>query len=677
MSESLGKLRAALDEVDDAIVAALAKRQELVDRVMRSKRARTAPLRDVAREEAALARIVGRGRAAGLSDAYLTRLFREVMDHALRRQQEQLRDEQGVSETATVAYLGDPGSYSELAARKHFAARASGMQFTGCRAFPEILDAVASGRADFGLLPIENTTAGSINEAYDLLAATDLAIVGEEIYKVEHCLLAAGDVPVSHIRRIYSHTQALTQCSEFLRTLHDCQLESVASTATGAARLSAEQDLSHGAIASAEAAHHYGLHIIKRDISNHRENYTRFVIIATTPREVDPRIAAKTSLLLATRHEEGALLRCLNTLHEHRLNLTKLESRPRPNTPWEYLFYVDFEGTIADPNVQAALRELTAHASFQKVLGSYPARTTRDTLPASPRTPTAASPVVAPPPAPGSDESAAELRATLEKKPYKLVSRLSRATDSVVRVGAAEFGGARPVMIAGPCSVESRAQIFAAAQFVKDAGAAVLRGGCFKPRTSPYDFQGLGYEGVELLVEAGRAVGLPVVTEVLHPADVAKVAESVDLLQLGARNMQNFSLLKEIGRVDRPVLLKRGMSASIDEWLAAAEYILAHGNQQVILCERGIRTFETATRNTLDLTSIPVVRERTHLPVIVDPSHACGQRRWVTALARAALAAGAQGLMVEVHPDPAEALSDGPQALTFELFKEFMSAFGR
>lgn len=196
----------------------------------------------------------------------------------------------------------------------------------------------------------------------------------------------------------------------------------------------------------------------------------------------------------------------------------------------------------------------------------------------------------------------------------------------------------------------------------------MLRGGCFKPRTSPYSFQGLGYEGLDLLADAGAAYGLPIVTEVMHPADVEKVARRADVLQLGARNMQNFSLLKELGRVDRPVLLKRGLMASIDEWLAAAEYIASQGNQQVILCERGIRTFETATRNTLDLSAVPVAQERTHLPVIVDPSHACGVWRWVEPMARAALAVGADGILVEIHPEPEKALSDGPQALRPERF---------
>jgi chorismate mutase / prephenate dehydratase len=220
--------------------------------------------------------------------------------------------------------------------------------------------------------------------------------------------------------------------------------------------------------------------------------------------------------------------------------------------------------------------------------------------------------------------------------------------------------------------VESREQIRTCARFIKENGGVMLRGGCFKPRTSPYSFQGLGMEGLELLAEAGEEFELPIVTEVLSPSDVEAVARYADILQIGARNMQNFSLLNEAGRMNRPILLKRGMMATLDEFLNAAEYILDRGNHQVILCERGIRTFETSTRNTLDLGSIPIIRRLTHLPILVDPSHAAGKRDLVIPLALAAHAVGPHGLMVEIHPEPEKALSDGPQALRFPDFAELM-----
>jgi 3-deoxy-7-phosphoheptulonate synthase len=253
------------------------------------------------------------------------------------------------------------------------------------------------------------------------------------------------------------------------------------------------------------------------------------------------------------------------------------------------------------------------------------------------------------------------------------VSRPARPQGSIIEIGGVRVGDGEFVIIAGPCSVESREQVLLTAHGVKARGAAMLRGGAFKPRTSPYAFQGLGWEGVDLLAEAGRATGLPTVSEVMTIDQVARMTQQIDVLQIGARNMQNFDLLKAVGRSGKPVLLKRGLSATIDELLAAAEYILAEGNPNVMLCERGIRTFETATRNTLDLSAVPVLRERSHLPVLVDPSHGVGVRRWIAPLCRAAKAVGAHGIIVEVHPNPPEAKSDKEQALTFDDFSAIVT----
>jgi 3-deoxy-7-phosphoheptulonate synthase len=263
-------------------------------------------------------------------------------------------------------------------------------------------------------------------------------------------------------------------------------------------------------------------------------------------------------------------------------------------------------------------------------------------------------------------------------KPYKLVSRDFHPRNSVVKVGAVEIGeGRRPVVAAGPCAVESRDQILKTARVLKKAGVDLLRGGAFKPRTGPHTFQGLRGEGLKLLAEAREETGLPIVTEVMSPENVPLVAEYADMLQIGARNMQNFDLLRELGRLRKPVLLKRGLSATIEEFLAAAEYILAEGNQQVILCERGIRTFETATRNTLDLSVVPLIMELSHLPVMVDPSHATGRRSLVPPMAKAALVAGAHGIMIEVHPEPEKALSDGPQSLTLHGLERLMEEISK
>ncbi len=254
-------------------------------------------------------------------------------------------------------------------------------------------------------------------------------------------------------------------------------------------------------------------------------------------------------------------------------------------------------------------------------------------------------------------------------EPYKQVNRKFHPLDSVIEIGNARIGGGHFAMIAGPCSVETEEQIISVAQSVKTAGATILRGGAYKPRTSPYAFQGLGSQGLELLRSARQATGLPICTELMDLRHLDEFHD-IDMIQIGARNMQNFDLLKEVGKTDKPILLKRGLSSTIQEWLMSAEYIMSEGNEKIILCERGIRTYETATRNTLDLSCVPILHELSHLPVVVDPSHATGKVKLVAPMAVAATAAGADGLMIEVHNDPAHALCDGAQSLTPEKFAE-------
>ena len=258
-------------------------------------------------------------------------------------------------------------------------------------------------------------------------------------------------------------------------------------------------------------------------------------------------------------------------------------------------------------------------------------------------------------------------------KPYKLASREFHPLDTIIEINGVAIGSNEIVVMAGPCAIESEEQLMSTAHAVKAAGATVLRGGAFKPRTSPYQFRGLGENGLKILAQAGKETQMPVITEVMSPDHVDLVAKYADILQIGARNMQNFILLDEVGKTKKPVLLKRGLSSSIQEWLLAAEYILAQGNEQIILCERGIRTFETYTRNTMDLSAIPIIEKVSHLPIIADPSHATGKWYLVTPLALAAVAAGADGVLIEVHPNPDLALIDGPQSLTFDNFRLLMS----
>jgi chorismate mutase/prephenate dehydratase len=659
----LDKIRSEINLVDEQILQALASRRKLAEEIIRAKDQLGSPIRDAVREEQMLADLIAKGRNQGLDAHLVTRVFHEIIDDSIRSQQLHLLD-YNKSDLNRVAFQGIEGAYSELAGRKYFAPYLDNTSFVGVLSLEQVVDAVEDGDADYGILPVENTAAGSINEVYDLLSCAQVSIVGEEVLRIQHCLLALEDIPLARIRQIYSHSQALAECIKFVSQLSNCQSMPYADSAMAVKKVKEENDSGIAAIASEEAGRLYGLKVLRRNIEDQQNNYTRFLILSKRPGIVDLRIPCKTSLIIATSHEAGSLLKALTLLHEHKINLLKLESRPIPGMPFQYLFYIDFEGNAAEERVAQALEKLRSATTSLKVLGSYPMQHRARTSPkieilAGNLPETAAEPPAVAPP-------------KKEKISYKLVSRDSRADDTIIAIGGVRIGGPGFVVIAGPCAVESREQIRQCARVIKECGGQLLRGGCFKPRTSPYSFQGLGFEGLQMMAEAGREYDLPIVTEVLAPADVEPVARYADVLQIGARNMQNFSLLSEVGRSNRPVLLKRGMMSTMEEFLNAAEYIMAGGNHQVILCERGIRTFETVTRNTLDLGSIPILKRLTHLPIMVDPSHAAGRRDLVIPLALAAHAVGPHGIIVEIHPEPEKAMSDGPQSLHFHEFADLM-----
>ena len=669
--DPLAPLREAIDRLDREFIRLLAERLRAVREIGDHKgRNKDAVLRDDERERRLFEMWAQEAEGRGVSAYFAGRVLREILNWS-RRDQERFLEPgapgPAAARPARVGYQGVPACYSDLTIGKMFATRDVGrLERVGFRGFAAAVDALEAGTIDYALLPIENTIAGSINEVYDLIGHRPVTIVGEEVWPVEHCLLGLPGARFEHLRSVRSHPVALQQCAKFLDALVGVVSESFHDTAGAAQAVAREGDPGIAAIASEEAAREYGLVVLKRDISDQATNLTRFLLVGRQPEPFDPRRPAKTSLVFSVNHRRGALLECLKSFDAQDINLTKLESRPRVNAPWEYQFYVDLEGHLDDPRVQQALEEVRAHTNHLKVLGSYPRRVENERERRIPEA-GAAPPREAAPAretAPAEPAARAETPAAAPNPNLKLCGLKEDGRRSRVDVSGVEFGGGRFVLAIGPCAVESRRQMMDAADMARRHGAAMLRGGAFKPRTSPYAFQGLGFPGLDLLVEAGRAYELPVVTEVLHPEDVERIAAAADMLQIGARNMQNFALLKEVGRARRPVLLKRGLSATIEELLLAAEYVMSGGNHRVVVCERGIRTFETSTRNTLDISAVPVLKRRTHLPVIVDPSHAAGLRELVIPLALAAAAAGADGLLVEAHPNPAEALCDKEQALT-------------
>ncbi|MFN3198046.1 MAG: prephenate dehydratase [Bradymonadia bacterium] len=392
--DELSTLRQQLDTVDADLVQALSARQRLVERVATLKRgAPSRPLRDTARESALLGRIERLAAGGGLDPDFVVRLYQEILDHSVRQQQLKLSPEAArrAAGHLVVAHLGGPGSYSAQAARRHFEAHEEAVVFRTGLGFGELVAALRDGSADYAVLPLENTTAGSITEVYDLLAEGGLFIIGEEVMPIEHCLIALeASVPIARIRRICSHPQALAQCRGFIRRLPGVIAEAVSDTDAAVAQVKAQQDLSQGAIASEAAARLHGLAVVQRGVADHAQNFTRFVIVARAPKAYAERVPCKTSVIFSAQHRHGALVQALQVFAQHGLNLTKLESRPQPGQPWVYRFYVDFEGHGDDPQVQRALTDLKASAAEVRVLGTYPARTTAASAPAAPKAPTPA-----------------------------------------------------------------------------------------------------------------------------------------------------------------------------------------------------------------------------------------------------------------------------------------------
>jgi chorismate mutase / prephenate dehydratase len=597
--DELKALRDRLDAVDRRIVEAVGERMKLVAEVTSLKlRSKNVQVRDVERESALLGRVVALCEELDADSLLLTRLYRDLLDHSVRVQQESLVDASNHRpKTIRVAYQGAVGAYSYLAAKRHFSVREAEFRTEGFPSFEKALNEVAEERADYAVLPIENTTAGSINEAYDLLASMELSLVGEEVQPVEHCLLASPGARLGDIREVHSHPQALLQCSRFLRANG---LRAVAAEDTAGSCLLV---LDHGegvaAIASAQAAEIYGLDVLAKGIANQPENFTRMVIVARHKVAVDLRIPAKTSVILATRHEEGALLNALDVFARHHLNLTKLESRPRPRNPWEYLFYLDFEGNIDDPGVQAALRELVPHTSHLKVLGSYAARTVAKARPASPVPTVAADP---------------------------LSSRAVRPADSVVSVGGVVIGGKARVVLVRSQHPDRRLM-----SALSSVGGGVVW-------TDQVD---------RACLDASHNAFIPLVVEVEAVQQVHDLKGDVAGFVVPDRHMSDQALLQALGRIDRPVILVRGSSASVDEWLAAGETLLRGGNHQVILCDSGVTGFDG--RRGVDVGALLDAMERTHLPIVADTQRIPGDPT-TSRICAAVWAVGVHGVVVQA-PD--------------------------
>lgn len=617
----LSGLRETIEAIDRDLVRLVHERMRTVREVGRLKNAHSAqPLRDGERERELFAFWAREGERYGLSGYHLGRLLRELLNWSRRDQErflegaESARAGQGV---VRVAFQGERHAYSDLAARKLFASRGATLRTTGRRTFEATFDALESGEVEYALLPVENTIVGSIEENWRGLTERAMHIVDEEVWHVEHVLAALPGARLADLTRVRSHPVALAQCGRFLTGLVGTSIEEFHDTAGAAVAVAQEGDPTIAAVCSEEAASGAGLDVLARDVADRHDNVTRFLLLSREAEPVDARLGARTSIVFTVRHERGALAACLGDLAAHGVNLTKLESRPLQDAPWEYLFHADLDGDAERDPLRAALDAMRAHTLHLRVLGSYPRRAGVGDEPV---------------PDPVSEASEGHATPTREAAPKPLRS------GSALRftVGGVEVGRESFVCMVAPRSAIDPSDWLALAEAARARGAHVLHAG-----SQPIDARQL-----EALKDAGARYEMPVACPVRREADVRRVAHVAGLFVVEGGSMHDPDLLRILGRAGKPVVLERGPSATIDELLHAADCIAEVGNRQIVLCERGIRTFETATRNTLDVSAVPVLHARGPWPVIVDPCHALGQPELVAPLALAAAAAGADGLVL-------------------------------
>ncbi|MGD2103291.1 MAG: prephenate dehydratase domain-containing protein, partial [Acidimicrobiia bacterium] len=497
-TNALESLRGEVDRIDDGILTLLAERRALAREIAAAKHDAQRPFRDDDREaQLLIERLAAAGRY-DLEPDLVTRVWEQIMADSLRVQFDYIQSSvNGRSDAVVIAIQGVEGSNSHRAGIA-LTPDMSQRDFITCSRFGDAVAAVTDGRANIAVLPIENTTSGALAEVYDLLLEEKLSIVGEAKLKVTHCLLGVEGASLADVKTIHGHPQAVAQCTNFLADLADVEVIFATDTALSARRIAEMDNPAIAAIAGGDAADLHGLEVLVSGINNRETNFTRFVAVASAPVTVDPQVPSKTSLVLSVSNEAGALAEVLNAFRAEGIPLVKLESRPMANNAWQEMFYMDFEGNTGDSRVQRVLENVRNHTMYLRVLGTYPSRDLRPHHRPSP----VPEPIVAvadPGPAPAAVSSA--------DGPYRLAGRNGADEETVVDVNGVLVGGPELVMIAGPCAVESIDQVMATAKAVKESGAKLLRGGCFKPRTSPYSFQGLGWEGLDMLAEAGRVYG--------------------------------------------------------------------------------------------------------------------------------------------------------------------------
>ncbi|MGE4260223.1 prephenate dehydratase [Shewanella sp.] len=594
----LNHIREQITSVDKSLLELLSKRRQLSLEVARSKEVDVRPIRDTQREKELLSRLVKLGREQGLDAHYVLSLYQTIIEDSVLNQQAYLQlraDQDGRKPSYTIAYLGARGSYSFLAAHRYCERREMEMQDMGCHSFDEIAQAVESGHADYGFLPIENTSSGSINEVYDLLQHTNLSIVGETTIDVSHCLLAKPGTTSEQISAIYAHPQPISQCSRYLAHHPQIKLHYCASSAE-AMELVSQGDHTMAAIGSAEGGALYQLEPLERHLANQKVNQSRFIVVARKTVVVPEQLPAKTTLIMATAQKPGALVEALLVLKAHNLNMSKLESRPIPGTPWEEMFYLDIDGNISHTDVQQALHELERITRFIKVLGCYASENVKPTRLENSQL------MIEPNSSKQEQEAVTECNSARYSREFK-----TNVTE--VLSGELHLGNGSLTAMTAINADDLLPGVGQQALALREAGfQAVL-------------INRLEQVTPDVLVQLKQQLnhaGLQCILSVLQPADLAVLQPHADMLLLTGKQMFNKALLSQMGALHIPVILERNTMASEQDWLTAADLLLSCGNQQLVLCEAGIRSFSNPEELTLDLASLVNIKAHSHLPILVN-----------------------------------------------------------
>ncbi|MGE6382355.1 chorismate mutase [Shewanella baltica] len=610
--QPLNQTREQITNLDNELLALLAERRRLSLEVARSKEVDVRPIRDTQREKELLARLVKEGREKGLDAHYVISLYQSIIEDSVLNQQAYLHgraNPETQKQQYCIAYLGARGSYSYLAATRYCQRRQVEMLDLGCQSFDEIVQAVESGHADYGFLPIENTSSGSINEVYDVLQHTSLSIVGETTIEVSHCLLGKAGSQLADIKTVYAHPQPISQCSRYLSQHKDLRLEYCSSSAEAMDKVNQSPDNSAAAIGSAEGGALYQLESIEAGLANQKINQSRFIVVARKAVAVPEQLPAKTTLIMATGQKAGALVEALLVLKAHQLNMSKLESRPIPGTPWEEMFYLDIDANISSESMQAGLKQLERITRFIKVLGCYPCETVKPTQLSNSQLliepSTSKDQVIS--------ENGANTSPVRYSKAYK--EQASEINCGAMTIGAGHVGAIAQITLNNDISHLALSAFEQQVKQLKEAGfQAVLLNAVSQ----------LAMAEVTLakLRQILHQYGLVCIIAIEQEADLPLAVQHADMLFLAGKQMFNQTLLTQAGTLPVPLILERNDMASFEELLTATEVILSQGNQQLILCDSGIRTLNNANLPSLDLASLIQIKATSHLPILINPSYA-------------------------------------------------------